>query len=130
MRLIFYLTHKSNPLFDRIASCVAYHSWDVSGATYLPFAWADEYYTYSDEDADEFKGTVYGTQNIAQAVALWAGVASVAMCVSLIALLGYRRRVRRAMKESRGSLTAKEVGEEDGDGGWGGRQESSNTITF
>jgi len=120
--------HTDNDVSGVFDCLAANSSWDVAGETFLPYAWADEHYTYSQEDADDFNDMIYGTQELANSVSFWAAVVGTAMFVGSAAMFVYRKRVRTEYRETLEGLSLVSKGGDE-EGSWG-REERSGTVTF
>ncbi|GMI51946.1 hypothetical protein TeGR_g11838 [Tetraparma gracilis] len=81
-------------ILDCLETDAGYAQVPGENATYIPYGWADEYYTFSDDDADEFKASVYGTQDLAAQIAIYCGVAAGVGLLAVLTLAGHRKWVR------------------------------------
>jgi len=81
--------------------------------TYIPYSWADEYYEFSEDDATEFKEQVYGTQDLAENIKIWAYVGCGVAGVGALVMVVFRKGVRKEMLEEYGKLI--EMGGSEGD---------------
>jgi hypothetical protein len=92
---------------------------ETANATYIPYGWADEYNTFTDDDADEFKDQVYGTQALAASLAIYCGIASGGLFIMAGFGLLYRRKVRNEMLEEYGKMVElNRAGTNDSLGRW------------
>ncbi|GMH63395.1 hypothetical protein TL16_g03699 [Triparma laevis f. inornata] len=103
-----YELRKHWPNYTDVFDCLEMVT-DGTQETYTPYAWTDEFYTYSDDDADEFKDVVLGTQNLAVAVSIYSAIAAGTFFVCFGWTYLYRKKVKREERESLAlELTEKE----------------------
>ena len=85
-----YELKKHFPDYADVFDCLE-QDWTGINEAYVPYAWTDEHYAYSDDDAGEFKELVYGTQDLAASISLWSAGERA----------GYEERKMRAAREER-----------------------------
>ena len=104
--------------------------WSGIGSAYVPYAWTDEHYAYSDADADDFKDAVYGAQDLAASVSVWSGVACAMLFSCFLWTYFYKRKVRAEYRET---LVGMELADKEGGGSEDGLLRigsRADTVTF
>ena len=103
-----YELRKHWPNYTDVFDCMEMVT-DGTQEVYTPYAWTDEFYTYSDDDADEFKDVVLGTQDLAVAISIYSAIAAGTFLVCFGWTYYYRKSVKREERESLAlELTEKE----------------------
>jgi len=89
-------------LFD----CLEIESnWSGVEDAYVPYAWVDENYAYSDDDAEDIYSSVYGTKDFAKSAAIYGGAAAGTLLMCAAWSFFYRNKVRREYSDGFRPLT-------------------------
>ena len=118
-----YELKKHFPDYADVFDCLE-QDWSGIKEAYVPYAWTDEHYTYSNDDADEFKELVYGTLDLASSISLYSAIASGTLLLCFIWTFCYRKKVEDEFRET---LLGMEMGGKESEGGLVSR---ADTVTF
>lgn len=118
---------KEMPDLLAVAECLGISAdWSkMAPRTFLPYSWADESVEYSDQDAEDFKTQVYGTQDLADSLAIYLAIGAGSVFVCALWGWAYAKIVARDEK-----MEMEMVGGKAGDGRPGAAGNRGVSVRF